>query len=161
MRGLWARLAAVGAALALAGGAAAAGPPWSGLTVGVNDDAGKFDTIRDWFYPALAAEGLTVNTITLTWDEYNPTTITGQTPVANAIAAAQASGVTVELDLYPAHSQVFTDGRRCKPSADPESCGNTARIQQFASWVSLVAGTFPSVHVFVVMNECNQPLFVN
>jgi hypothetical protein len=56
---------------------------------------------------------------------------------------------------------VFTDGKRCKPSSDPESCGNGTRIQQFASWVSLVASTFPGVHQFVVMNECNQPLFVN
>ncbi len=35
-------------------------------------------------------------------------------------------------------------------------------IQQFAAWVGVASrSTFPSVHEFVVMNECNQPLFVN
>src|SRR5262249_51974940 len=113
MRALLARLAAAGAALALAGPASAASLPWTGLEVGVNDDAGKLDTVSDWFYPTLAAEGLRVNTLTLTWDEYDPTAIPAQVPVANAIAAAEANGVTVELDLYPAHSQALTDGRRC------------------------------------------------
>ena len=127
MRGIVARLAAAGALLVLAGSASATSLPWSGLAVGVNDDAGKLDTVRDWFYPALAGEGMTVNTLTLTWDDYDPTAIAGQTPVANAIAAAQANGITVVLDLYPAHSQVFTGGRRCKPSRDPEACGNTGQ----------------------------------
>jgi hypothetical protein len=35
------------------------------------------------------------------------------------------------------------------------------KIQQFADWTALVARTFPTVHQFIVMNECNQPLFVN
>ena len=161
MRGTVARLAAAGALLVLAGSASAASLPWSGLAVGVNDDAGKLDTVRGWFYPALAGEDMTVNTLTLTWDDTNPTAIAGQVPVANAIVAAQASGITVELDLYPAHSQVFTGGKPCKPSKDPEACGNTSELHQFSSWTALVATTFPTVHQFVVMNECNQPLFVN
>ena len=77
------------------------------------------------------------------------------------IASAQAAGVTVELDLYPLHSQVFTGGARCAPSPNPVACGNTAELQQFAAWVATIAETFPTVHQFVVMNECNQPLFVN
>ena len=40
-------------------------------------------------------------------------------------------------------------------------CGNTAQIQAFAAWTGQVAAAFPTVHQFVVMNECNQPLFVN
>jgi hypothetical protein len=172
VRGLSARLAAVGAGIVLAGlaaaGAAPASPsaaatslPWSGLAVGVNDDTGKFDTLRDWFYSSLGDEGLTVNTISLTWDDANPTAITGQTQVANAIAAAQTYGVTVSLDLYPLHSTAFTDGKPCQPTKDPTGCGDTAKLVQFASWVSQVAAAFPNVHQFVVMNECNQPLFVN
>ncbi len=46
-------------------------------------------------------------------------------------------------------------------STDPLACGDTAKIQQFAAWAASVAQTFPTVHQFVVMNECNQPLFVN
>jgi hypothetical protein len=166
------RLAAVGACVVLVGpgaagaardahAAGAASPPWHGLAVGVNDDTGKLDDVRDWFYATMAAEKLTVNTISLIWDDTDPTTIPAQDTVTNAIAAAQALGITVELDLYPAHSQVFTDAKRCKPTANPTGCGNTFQIRQFATWVSQVAAAFPTVHEFVVMNECNQPLFVN
>src|SRR5262249_38068937 len=31
----------------------------------------------------------------------------------------------------------------------------------FAAWTAQVARTFPSVHQFIVMNECNQPLYIN
>src|SRR5207302_969193 len=62
---------------------------------------------------------------------------------------------------FPLHSQVFTGAAGCTSSTDPEGCGDTAKIQQFAAWTGQVARTFPTVHQFVVMNECNQPLFVN
>jgi hypothetical protein len=55
----------------------------------------------------------------------------------------------------------FTGGNKCTPSSDPEACGDTSRIQQFGAWAASVAKRFPSVNQFVVMNECNQPLFVN
>ncbi len=131
------------------------------LRVGVNDDAGKYEPDPTWFFPMMATTGLTVNAITLRWDETAPTAIADQAIIAEAIARAEASGVTVELDIYPLHSQAFTNGARCAPSTDPESCGNTARIKQFAAWAASVARAFPTVHEFVVMNECNQPLFVN
>jgi len=148
-------LACVLCALALAGTAAA------DLRVGVNDDGGKFEPGGSWFYPTMAATGLRLNAITLRWDELSPTAIADQPLVEQAIARAQASGVAVELDIYPLHSQAFTNGAGCTPSTNPEACGNTARIQQFAAWAAGVARTFPSVHEYVVMNECNQPLFVN
>jgi hypothetical protein len=74
---------------------------------------------------------------------------------------AATGGVTIELDLYPLHSMAFTGGRRCAPSSDPEACGDTVRIQQFAESAASVAARFPAVDQFVVMNECNQPRFVN
>src|SRR5262245_9007407 len=148
-------LACVVCALALVGTAAA------DLRVGVNDDGGKFEPGGSWFYPTMAATGLRLNTITLRWDELAPTAIADQPQIEQAIARAQASGVAVELDIYPLHSQAFTNGSGCAPSSGPEGCGNTSRIQQFATWAASVARTFPSVREFVVMNECNQPLFVN
>jgi hypothetical protein len=143
--------------LVLAGTAAA------DLRVGVNDDAGKFETATGggWFYPTMAATGLRLNTITLRWDELAPTAIADQPLIEEAVARAQASGVAVALDIYPLHSQALTNGSGCAPSANPEACGNTARIQQFAAWAASVARTFPSVREYVLMNECNQPLFVN
>jgi hypothetical protein len=146
---------AVAALLALP---AAAG---ANLVVGVNDDAAKDPATVGWLYPAMAAEGLQVSSLTLRWDEAAPTTVPEQTAVTTAIAAANANGQTVELDLFPLHSQVFTGAGKCAPSTDPQACGDTGRIQAFAGWTAQVARTFPTVHQFVVMNECNQPLFVN
>ena len=148
-------VASFGIALALAGPAAA------GVIVGVNDDAGKDPALLQWFYPTLGAEGLQGVTLTLRWDEGSPTTVPGQAAVSQAIAAAKANGVSVELDLYPLHSQVFTDAAKCAPSSDPEGCGDTAKIQEFAAWTAQVAKAFPTVKQFFVMNECNQPLYVN
>ena len=150
-------LACLGAALALAGVAAA------DLRVGVNDDGGKYETGASWFYPTLAATGLGVNAVTLRWDETatDPIRADEQALIEEAIAKAGTSGVAVELDIYPLHSQAFTLGARCPAGAGPEACGNTARIEQFAAWAATVARTFPSVREFVVMNECNQPLFLN
>jgi hypothetical protein len=148
-------LACLVSALALTGTAAA------DLRVGVNDDGGKYESGTSWFYPTMAATGLRVNAITLRWDELSPTAIADQPLIEGAIARAQSSGVAVELDIYPLHSQALTNGSSCAPSSNPEACGNTTRIQQFAGWAASVARTFPSVREFVVMNECNQPLFVN
>jgi hypothetical protein len=148
-------LACVLCALALTATAAA------DLRVGVNDDGGKFEPGTSWFYPTMASTGLRVNAITLRWDELSPTAIADQALIEQALARAQTSGVTVELDIYPLHSQAFTNGASCAPSSNPEACGNASRIQQFAAWAAQVARTFPSVREYVVMNECNQPLFVN
>ena len=155
MKKLWVALTVLGATLAAAGGAAA------NLSIGVNDDASKDPTVAPWFYSTMQSVGLRINTLTLLWDENSPSDIAGDGAIDEAIAEAKTSGVTIELDLYPAHSMAFTRGGRCAPSIDPESCGDTSRIQQFAFWSASVARRFPSVNQFVVMNECNQPRFVN
>ena len=155
MNKLWVALAAAGAALIVAGTATA------NLSVGVNDDAAKDPTVAPWFYSTMQSVGLKIDTLTVLWDETAPADIPAAEAVDTAIANAEADGVTIELDLYPAHSMALTGGKRCVPSSDPESCGDTARIQQFAAWAASVAQRFPDVTQFVVMNECNQPRFVN
>src|SRR5690349_2749440 len=155
MNKVWVALAAAGAALIAAGTAGA------NLSVGVNDDAAKDPTVAPWFYATMQSVGLRIDTLTVLWDETAPTDIPAAGAIDDAISDANADGVTIELDLYPAHSMAFTGGKRCAPSSDPEACGNTARIQQFAAWAASVAQRFPSVTQFVVMNECNQPRFVN
>ena len=155
MKKVCAALALAGAMLVLAGTAAA------NLSVGVNDDASKDATLTSWFYSTMQSEGLKINTLTVLWDETSPTTIPDTDKLDQAVARANASGITVEFDLYPMHSMAFTGGSKCAPNPDPESCGDTSRIQQFAAWAASVARRFPSVTQFVVMNECNQPRFVN
>ncbi|HZQ63613.1 MAG TPA: hypothetical protein VFA66_00110 [Gaiellaceae bacterium] len=149
------------AVLAAAGALALAGAASAGLAVGVNDDAPKDPAVAPWFYAMMQETGLRIDTLTLLWDESAPGEIAGAALADEALDAAAAAGVTVELDLYPAHSTAFTHGVRCRVSSDPEACGDSARIRQFGAWAAAVAQRFPSVTQFVVMNECNQPRFVN
>ncbi len=148
-------LAGVCATLVLAASAPAA------LIVGVNDDAPKIDTFASWFFSTMQSQGLKLNTLTLTWDDADPNTIPAEDVVTAAVAAAAVNGISVEFDLYPLHSQALSDGVKCTPSSNPTACGNTDKIQAFAAWAASVARDFPTVHQFVVMNECNQPLFNN
>ena len=153
-------------ACVLAGGVVSlvpAGAATPNLQVGINDDAGYEASVASFFMPTMQSEGLKVNALTIRWDDTQPTMIdpTVESNIQQVIASAATAGVTVELDLYPLHSQVFTDNLKCVPSKSPLACGDSAKIQQFATWTAQVAQTFPSVHQFIVMNECNQPLFVN
>jgi len=127
MKKLCGALALAGVALALAGSAAA------NLSVGVNDDAAKDATVSSWFYSTMQSTGLKINTLTVLWDEGSPMNIAGAAAIDQAITSAKVAGVTIELDLYPLHSMAFTAGKKCAPSSDPEACGDTSRIQQFAS----------------------------
>ena len=95
-------LAVVAALLLLAGAARAS------VIVGVNDDAGRNVAQSGWFYPAMGAEGVRVDTLVLRWDETAPSEIPDEPDVERALDLAAANGVTVELDLFPLHSQVFT-----------------------------------------------------
>ncbi len=149
---------AVAALAALIPGSAAAN-----LIVGINDDVRYESAQPAFFMPTMAADGLAMNALTIRWDETQPTSIDPdlQSSLTQVIAAAQTAGVTVELDLYPLHSQALTGAKRCPAPTDPTACGDSVRIQQFADWTAIVAQTFPTVHQFIVMNECNQPLFVN
>jgi hypothetical protein len=152
-----AALAAACAALLACAGASA------NLIVGINDDAKYEASVPTFFMPTMQAEGLKMNALTIRWDDTQPTTIDPDlvSNISQVISSAASAGVTVELDLYPLHSQALTDGLRCAPSPNPLACGDTTKIQQFAAWTAQVAQTFPTVHQFIVMNECNQPLFLN
>jgi hypothetical protein len=133
------------------------------LIVGINDSAGYEASVPTWFFPTMQSDGLTVDALTLRWDDTQPTTIdpVQEAAISTDVQAAAGAGVTVELDLYPLHSEAFTGGQRCAPSANPQACGNSANIAAFAAWTAQVAQAFPTVHEFIVMNECNQPLFLN
>jgi hypothetical protein len=157
-----AALACVCAALVPCGAAAAAPGPVP-LIVGINDDVKYESTVPAFFMPTMHADGLKLNALTLRWDDTQPTTIDPDLAgyLTTVIGEAATAGVTVEFDLYPLHSQAFTDGLHCAPSPSPLACGDTTRIQEFAAWAASVARMFPTVHQFIVGNECNQPLFLN
>ena len=136
------------AALAVAAAALLPASASANLIVGINDDVGLEAAQPTFFMPTMAADGLKMNALTIRWDDTQPASIDPglQSNLTQVIAAAQTAGVTVELDLYPLHSQAFTGGKKCPTSTSPVSCGNTTKIQQFAAWTAMVAQTFPTVH---------------
>jgi hypothetical protein len=150
-------------ALALAAAVVLPGSASANLIVGINDDVKAEASQPSFFMSTMAADGLKTDALTIRWDETQSTAMDPvvQDDIQQVIAAAATAGVTVVLDLYPLHSQVLTNGTRCRASIKPSACGDTARIQQFAAWTATIAQTFPTVHQFIVMNECNQPLFLN
>ena len=134
------------------------------LRVGVNDDAGKYESARRrWFYPTMAATACSVNAITLRWDETPPTAIAPTQPLDRAgDRAAQASGVDGRARPLSA-PLAGVHGRRALRAVDRTRRRAATRRGSSSSppGPRRVAQTFPSVREFVVMNECNQPLFLN
>jgi hypothetical protein len=144
MRRLLATTLALVAALAFG----AAGASADGVAFGVNDNAGLYENGSGPFWSTMTDLGLTTNTITLRWDE---TAVGGLAPtdaadLPKALAAAKTAGVTVEFDVYPRHARELSDPN-----------GPT----RFAAFLRTLATTYPGVTQYVVMNECNQDMFVN
>jgi hypothetical protein len=124
-----------------------AGPAAAGVSIGVNDDSGKYAGGDPQFWTTMQANGLKQDAVTVLWDETQPTTILDEGFIASALPAAAEAGIEVVFDVYPMHSQAFTD--------------NGATPGQFADFLTKLAQTFPTVTDYVVMNECNQTRFVN
>jgi hypothetical protein len=139
--------------MALSLGAARAAA--DGVKFGVNDDEGMFQKGAGPFFSNLVGLGMRDNTVTVRWDEsssdgfevLNPATnVTLKNFLPATVAAAGLAGVTLTFDVYPRHSQ---------------AAGDSTNAPRFAAWLTQLAKTFPTVTHYVVMNECNQPLFVN
>ena len=147
-------LAAVTALVVVALSCAAGRAAADDVHFGVNDDQGMFEKGEGPFFSSLVGLGMHDNTITVRWDETSPdgfedlgggTTLQSFLPAA--VAAADLAGVTLTFDVYPRHSAA---------AADPAT-----NAPRFAAWLSALAQAYPTVTHYVVMNECNQPLFLN
>ena len=148
------------AALALA--ACLAGAAGAGLTVGVNDDAALDPTTVGWFYPTMGAEGLQIST---------RSTCAGTTrsrrrsrPGGRDRGDRRREGERPDRRARPLPAALDGLHRRRALRALDRSAGAAAtppRSRRSPPGRRQVASAFPTVHQFVVMNECNQPLFVN
>jgi hypothetical protein len=140
------KLAAAVAVLSLALCFAAARASADNVVFGVNDNAGFYGASQFW--SALTGANMRVNTIILRWNEQTASGFDGsdQTFVAGAVQKAAAAGVKLEFAVSPRHSAELSDQ------------GGPAK---FAKWLTSLAQTYPQVTTYVVMNECNQDLFVN
>src|SRR3954465_8308298 len=85
------------------------------LIAGINDDVKYESTVPAFFMPTMQADGLKMNALTMRWDDTQPSTVDPDLAnyIGSVTAAAQAAGVTIELDIYPLHSQAFTGGKKC------------------------------------------------
>ncbi len=129
-------------ALALAASPAALG----GTRIGVNDDAGKYGDGAPLFFETMASLGLSENVMTVLWDPAHPDVIADRGFLEHSLPVAHANDVEVVFDVYPAKARALAD--------DP------AAPAAFAAFVSKLAQTFPAVRRYIVMNECNQPRFL-
>jgi len=143
-------VALIVAALAITAGAALA----DNVRFGVNDDEGMFEKGTGPFFANLTTLGMHDNTVTVRWDETSPTGfedlgggVTLQAFLPKVVATAAAAGVALTFDVYPRHSLAAGDPADNAP--------------KFAAWLKTLALSYPTVTHYVVMNECNQPLFVN
>jgi hypothetical protein len=143
MMRLLAALLALTAALGLCGAAHADDIVW-----GVNDDAGKYELGDSTFWTTLRGVGLTSDTVTVRWDETAADGFDGNDAelLGPAIDAATAAGVNLTFAVYPRHSSALS---------------SPVNGSRFGSWLATLAQTYPQVHDYVVMNECNTSLFVN
>lgn len=137
-RGLLLCLCAV-LACAVAGAARAA------LDVGVTEDAGKTGDGGVSFFATLNDVGLKVNRVSINWDAANPSTIGAQGEIATWMPQAQAVGTRIIFAVSPLKATDLT--------ATPDA------KTKFASFLTLLATTFPMVKDYVIGNEPNQPLF--
>jgi hypothetical protein len=141
MRKVFAAAACAVSALAIAG------PAGAGVSVGVNDDAGKYSDGAPQFWQVMKQNNLKQNAVTVLWDETQPTAILDEGFIAKSLPVAQANNIKVVFDVYPMHSQAFTQ--------------NGATAAQFGAFLTKLALRFPQVTEYVLMNECNQTRFVN
>jgi hypothetical protein len=127
-------------ALAVAGGAAAAG-------IGANDDTGKFAADGgSTFFTQMADVGLKQSVMTVRFLPSDPTTVPDGDALDRAIPVAQLTGLRVTLAVYPYPPSQIQDG--------------IARPGAFAAWLKRLAERYPTVKQYVVMNEPNQPAFM-
>ena len=120
------------AALALAGSAPAA-------DVGANDDTGKYAADSGTtFFGQMGGLGLKQSVMTTRFIPSDPTTIQDGVALDRAIPVAELAGLRVALAVYPYPPSEIEDG--------------TATPAAFATWLTLVAQRYPTVHQYVVMN---------
>ncbi len=124
---------------------AAAGGARAGLDVGVTEDAGKTGDGGAAFFATLNDVGLKVNRVSINWDAANPTIIGGQDEIASWMPQAQAAGTRIIFAVSPLRAADLT--------ATPDA------KTKFASFLTLLATTFPTVKDYVIGNEPNQPRF--
>ncbi len=116
------------------------------IKFGVADDTGKYasDSGAE-FYNRIVTAGLSSDRVTVTWDAANPTVIADRPFLDRSIPEAAAQGVNLVMSVRPARAGAIG--------------ASLAQAKRFATYVALLATTYPTVKTFVIGNEPNQPRF--
>ena len=124
-----------------------AGPAAAVPRFGVAEDAPKY---ADDGGAALFADfhrvGLTVDRVTVRWDETQPTTIQEKPFLDRMVPQAVKAGIQLVFQVFPLHPRAF--------QADTD-----ARTSAFAAYVADLASMYPQVRRFIVLNEPNEAFF--
>jgi len=124
----------------------AAVPASAGLKLGVAEDAPKgMDDGGAAMFQQMRGIGMSIDRMTVFWDETQPTTVVGRAGLDRAVAAAHANGVQLLLSIMPLHPSGVT--------------GTPNGYDLFAQYCVLIAQRYPYVRDFIIGNEPNQPRF--
>ncbi|MBA2460633.1 MAG: hypothetical protein H0V45_02500 [Actinobacteria bacterium] len=137
------RSALVGAALTYV--LLLAAPAAHAARFGIADDAGKYAEGDASFFRQVRALGMTENRITVHWQPDRPRTIVEKAFLDRSLAVGQEEGVRVVFHVFALSPTAMT--------ASPDA------VENFTSFLELLAGTYPEVREYVVGNEPNQPRF--
>jgi hypothetical protein len=140
------KLVVLGAALAAFSGAGSAGALSGGaLAVGIaSDEPFVTNDGGSQYYGALRAMGMTTSRLVVVWHPENPMTIYDAGQLGSMVATAQANGITPFFNVTQSSPSVFS-------SADNRA--------QFATFVQLLARTYPQIGQYVIGNEPNVTYF--
>ncbi len=134
-------LAAALAALWLAG--SAAGAP----RFGVAEDAPKYaDDGGERYFGLFGELGLTVDRVTVRFDRTEPETIQERPALDRLVPAAVAAGIDLVFQVYPTSPRAFAGEL-------------AATTDAFASYLRLLATTYPDVRRYIILNEPNEAYF--
>ena len=90
------------------------------------------------------AAGLTVDRVTVHFDETKPDVIQERAFLDRLVPAAKAAGIQLVFQLVPVHPRAF----------------QTDTTDDFAAYAARVARAYPTVRRFIVLNEPNESYFL-
>lgn len=115
--------------------------------VGVADDAPKYaDDGGDSIYATLRSLGMREVRMVVDFDPAHPRTIQEQGFLDRSVADAVAHGIGVVFSVWPHAPRAF-------------ATDTSERIASFASYLALLARSYPEVKRFIVLNEPNEGYF--
>ena len=114
---------------------------------GVAEDAPKYaEDGGERFFGLLDELGMTVDRVTVEFDPSDPATIQERPALDRLVPTAAATGVDLVFQVYPTSPRAFAGDL-------------AAATDSFASYLRLLATTYPDVRRYILLNEPNEAYF--